>query len=144
MTSKKYSIVLNKNLRLKSSGITLNTVAHICAQLGTLAPELKGATVTDTSGLEHSGIPIHPNAVLYAKEGQLRNLVENAIRAEGLIVVDYPKEGFETETDAQFCEAISQQGHNEIVYWGVAIYGDTEKVNSLTKKFSLWNYPYQV
>lgn len=126
-----------------SSGIAMNAIAHTCAQLGTIVPALQGTAISDASGSIHAGVPIFANTILYAKSCQMSALFKKAISDKTLTVVDYPKEGYYTVDDNQFCEAISKKTCEDIEYWAIAIYGDTEKIMPITKKCSLWSTPFE-
>jgi hypothetical protein len=143
MTNKKYSIILNKKLKQMPSGIAMNVVAHIGAQLGTINPEIKGTALPDISGDLHSGIPIYPNAILYTKGIHLKKLFKETLLKKEIILIDYPEGGSNTADDEEFCKFISNQKEEDIEYWGIALYGDTEIVNNMTKKCNFWKYNFE-
>jgi hypothetical protein len=143
MTNKKYSIILNKKLKEMPSGIAMNAIAHIGAQLGAIAPEIKGTSLHDASGDFHLGIPIYGNAILSAKGVHLKKLFKEALSKNNIILIDYPEGSSNTKDDDEFCKFISDKKDEDIEYWGIALYGDTELVNDMTKKCNFWNYNFE-
>ena len=132
----KYVIVLNKDIE---NWIALNTTAHMCAKLGSVVgEELSGEEPVDKSGIKHSGIPKFANAVLVARDSnKIRSIIDKAKNFD-LVVIDYPKEGLDTYTDEEFCEAVSNKKNEEIEFIGCCIFGKTEIVNKVTGDLKLW------
>ncbi len=134
MISNKICIVLSENL---PTGVALNTIAHLMASFGCYMKNIIGQEVRDKSGNLHKGIPVYPNVVLKAKEKQIKEILEIA-KKEEIFYIDYPEEGYTTYTDAEFVGKVSQHTKDTIKYIAIALFGDKEKINELTKKLSLW------
>jgi hypothetical protein len=132
--AQKIAVVLEQSL---TPGIALNTTAHMGIQLGGLAEGLMGVSPVDASGDKHSGIPIYPNVVLKATGEQIKEILEKS-RNYDVVVADYPKAGFETSTDEEFCVSVAQETRESIVYWGITIFGDRKAVDKLTGHLKLW------
>ncbi len=119
-------------------GIALNTTAHMLARLGSLVPSMMGESPTDLSGIIHSGIPKYPNIILKATKERIREIIGKARQIKNLTVVDYPEAGLTTYTDDEFCQAVTRQKEDEIIYLGVALFGETSELSKLTGDLKLW------
>lgn len=131
--TRKIVMILDPSLE---RGVAINTATHIAVQLGCLAPEVRGTEVVDSSGDRHAGVPIYPNVVLQGTAEQIKEVVAKA-RAADVVVVDFPKAGYETSTDEEFVAKVAEGARDSIVYFGVAIYGETANVNRLTRGLTL-------
>lgn len=52
--------------------------------------------------------------------------------------MSHTKEMIETTNDEEIVKILKGKEDSEIEYLGIGIFGDNEKVKSLTKKFNLW------
>ncbi len=129
-------MILDRNLPV---GILANTASILGITIGKLIPEIVGHTVTDASGTSHPGITSLPIPILAADKGMLHDIrskliLENPcelryvdfsdIARHSRSYNDYEAEEAATESDAQ-------------EYLGLAIYGETHAVNSLTGSLPL-------
>ena len=51
----------------------------------------------------------------------------------------FVKEMIETTNDQEITEALKEQSIDEVQIYGVALFGDNDEINGLTKHFQLWN-----
>ena len=137
-----FALVLDDTL---AAGYALNAAAHMAAQFGTFASEIRGTVITDQSSVQHLGLPIYGNVILGCAPDDLRVRLHKARDAaqggEGdcrLIVVDYPEEGFTTATDEDLVREVSAKQESEIRYRGFLIYGPKKTVRKITEGLRLW------
>lgn len=136
--SKKFALILEANM---PCGVAINTVGHLSAQLGTLAAELAGEGVTDATGNRHSGIPIFPNVILKAPQEELRlrlALAGSLAEKNGLLVLDYPEQGYTTATDDEYRAEIAKADEADLKFLGILIFGPRKRVNEITRGLELW------
>lgn len=139
--TRKFSAIVNGDL---PSGVIANTLLHLGAQLGAMAPDLAGRACKDASGLTHSGIPIYPNVILAATTDQLKMYLADAYRVAdttNLIVLDYTELGYSTTTETEYQAAMNCRTSDSMVYYAILIFGDRRVVNKLTKGLTLWSNP---
>lgn len=79
-----------------------------------------------------------PILIKRAEAKDLHKLYSKA-KAAGLKVHVFIKEMIGTTDDGQIIEALKTQDMEDVSIYGVALYGDNEEVNALTKHFQLWN-----
>jgi DNA/RNA-binding domain of Phe-tRNA-synthetase-like protein len=132
---KKITVVVADDIE---PGIATNVVGHLTTSVGKNADDIMGRPFyTDKSGEKHIGISRYPVIILKGKKSKIEKLIDQA-RDENLLVVDYPKEMFETRTDDDLNQALEKKAEEELEYYGVALCGDKDKVEKLTKNFSLY------
>lgn len=115
-------------------GIIANTSAILGVTLGKLLPGQVGDDVVDAAGKTHPGIISIPIAMLKGSKDSLKELRKQLYRLEfsDLTVADF-------SDVAQCCQkyneyiakaaSVPEEDHN---YFGIAIYGNKKKVNTLT------------
>lgn len=120
--------------------VALNVIGHLAISIGKNSDkEIMGKSViTDKSGGNHLGISQFPFIITKVKPGKLKNTIDIAKSNPKLLVADYPKDMLETRTDDELVASIGSKENNQLEYLGAIIYGDTEAVNEITGKFSLW------
>lgn len=133
----KFVVVLNKKIPV---GNVINAVGHMAAGLVAEcgAPqEMRFETYVDKDGGQHKSISDNPFIVLRAdNSNQLRTFRNNLIEA-GFPVTDFTN----TMTEGTYAEQHERTKNTpeaELEYYGVCTFGEIDKLNSLTKKFSLW------
>ena len=131
--NKKVVIVIDANLPL---GLIANTAAVLALTLGKRVEHILGPDVYDASGLLHVGITTVPIPILKGTAEKLRSLRESAID-ERLLVVDFSDAAQTTTTYEAYTEKISTAITNDLLYLGIAIYGDSKLVNKLTGSMPL-------
>lgn len=126
--------VLNKSI---PSGNLMNALAHLCIGFGAKIGQeaLRLTNYKDADGGDHPFISEIPFMVLEANSNKIRTLRQAAIEA-GIAFSDF--------TDAMTIGGYEEQikrsaetAEKDLVYYGIVLFGDWEKVTALTKKFSL-------
>jgi hypothetical protein len=127
--------VLNKSIE---TGKAMNALAHLCIGLGSIIgkEELRLTDYKDADGGSHPFISELPFIVLSENSNKIRKLRNEAITHQ-LIFNDFT----DTMTVGTYQEQIErtvQVKDENLVYYGIVLFGDWDKVTELTKKFSLW------
>ena len=120
------------------SGIIMNALAHMCIGFGSdIGKEpLRLTNYVDADEGSHPNISEMPFMILKANSNKLRALRLAALEA-GIQCVDFT----DTMTVGTYVEQVErtrQTKEADLVYYGVVLFGDWEKVSELTRKFSLW------
>lgn len=119
-------------------GILMNALAHMCIGFGAeigRAP-LRLTNYTDADGGSHPGISEMPFMILKANGNKIRALRQVA-REAGIQYADFT-DTMRIGTYSEQIERTKQTREEELVYYGVVLFGDWQKVSELTRKFSLW------
>ena len=119
-------------------GIIMNALAHMCIGLGAEVKkdELRLTTYEDKDGGLHPYISEMPFMILKANSNKIRAL-RQACQNEGIRFADFTH----TMTQGTYLEQIERTKETEdedLIYYGIVMCGDWEKVSELTRKFSLW------
>lgn len=127
--------VMNKKIE---PGVIMNALAHMCIGFGSAIGKepLRLSNYIDKDGGSHLNISEMPFMVLRANSNKIRSL-RKAASEEGIQFVDFT----DTMTIGTYIEQIEktkQTQEEELVYLGIILFGDWEKVSELTRKFSLW------
>ena len=119
-----------------------NAAAHMSAYIGNqLAKE------EFDSGdyfLTHDGQKLprnsqHPILIKKAETKDLRKLYRQLQDNPGLKYHIFIKEMIETTDDTEITAALQDQDMNQIEIYGIALFGDNDQVNALTKSYRLWS-----
>jgi|SRR5579871_1396372 len=135
MFKNKLVAVMNEKIE---PGVIMNALAHMCVGFGaTIGTEpLRLTNYVDADGGSHPHISEMPFMILKANSNKIR-LVKLAAAQEGIQCVDFT----DTMTKGGFIEQLErtkQTKDTDLVYYGIVLFGDWDKVSLLTKKFSLW------
>jgi hypothetical protein len=127
--------VLNKSI---PTGNLMNALAHLCIGFGAKIGQepLRLTNYKDADGGNHPYISEIPFMVLEANSNKIRALRQAAIE-QGIEFSDFTH----TMTVGGYEEQIKRSAEtpeNELIYYGIVLFGNWEKVSALTKKFSLW------
>jgi len=119
--------------------IMTNVIGHLAVSVGRyIDDDFMGRPIlTDKSGIQHRGISKYPFITTKVKQSKLRCAIEIA-REEGLFVADFPEQMLETGHDDELARAMAEVEEGEFSYLGAIIYGEADKVNNITGKFTLW------
>ncbi len=135
--TKKFVVVLNKKIPV---GILMNALGHMAAGItGSYSniPEMRFDSYFDKNGGEHKSISDNPFIILQAdNSNQIRNL-RNELIKEGIHFVDFVNT-MTVGTYVEQKERTKNTPEEQLEYYGICLFGDREKIDSLTKKFSLW------
>lgn len=133
--SNKLVAVMNEKIE---PGVIMNALAHMCigfgAQIG--KDPLRLTNYIDADGGSHPNISEMPFMILKANSNKIRALRQAALEA-GIQFTDFT----DTMTIGTYVEQIQRTGQTKdeaLVYYGIVLFGDWEKVSELTRKFSLW------
>ena len=97
---------------------------------------LRLANYKDADGGDHPSISEMPFMILKANSNKIRSLRNEAPR-HGIKFVDFT----DTMTIGTYLEQIertSKTKDEQLVYYGIVLFGEWDKVSELTRKFSLW------
>lgn len=127
--------VLNKNIE---PGKVMNALAHMCIGLGSVIgkEELRLTDYKDADGGSHPFISELPFIILSENSNKIRKLRNEAI-ANHITFNDFT----DTMTIGSYKEQLArtvQVKDEDLIYYGIVLYGDWEKITELTRKFSLW------
>lgn len=127
--------VLNKSIE---TGKVMNALAHMCLGLGSAIKkeELRLSNYRDADGGAHPFISELPFIILAENSGKIRKLRKEALAAQ-IQFNDFT----DTMTAGSYKEQIertAQVKEENLVYYGIVLFGDWDKVTELTRKFSLW------
>lgn len=119
------------------NGVLMNALAHMCIGFGaSLGMEsLRLSKYVDADGGVHPNISEMPFIILKTNSNKIRTLRKEAT-AHGIHFVDFTN----TMTIGTYIEQIEktkQTKEEELVYYGIVLFGDWDKVSELTRKFSL-------
>lgn len=133
----KFVAVLNKKI---APNLLMNALGHMAAGLSASyanKDDMRFDSYFDKDSGEHKSISDNPFIVLKAKNSnQLRTLRERLID-ENIHFVDFT----DTMTVGTFAEQkdrTKNTSEEDLEYYGVCIFGPIAQINSLTKKYSLW------
>jgi len=127
--------VLNKSIE---SGKLMNALAHMCIGLGAVIGQqpLRLANYKDAESGSHPFISEMPFIILSENSNKIRKLRGEALANEILFTAFT-----DTMTVGSYQEQIARtrETKNEnLIYYGIVLYGNWAKVTELTRKFSLW------
>lgn len=137
-TNYKFVILLNKKV---AEGSIINACAHMSACLvERSSPELREKMgfidYVDGEGNRH---PVSGQSLIVLKaknSNQIRTTREAAIE-NAIHYVDF-LQSMTVGSYVEQMERTSKLKGEELEYWGIALFGLKEKVDPVTKKFSLW------
>ena len=127
--------VMNKSV---DPGKAMNALAHIVLGLGA---QLNGESVhlvdyRDADGNIYGNISKMPFVILEANSNKIRNLREQA-NANHIQQVSFT-DAMTVGTWQEQLSRSEQTKADDLVFYGIVLFGDAQKVTELTKKFSLW------
>lgn len=127
--------VLNKSIPV---GKVMNALAHMSIGLGSAIGQdpLRLTNYKDADGNTHPNISDIPFIILSENSNKIRKLRQEAI-ANNILFTDFT----DTMTIGTYIEQIertAQVKEEDLIYYGIVIFGDWDKVAELTKKYSLW------
>src|SRR5690242_3895224 len=127
--------ILNKGV---DPGKAMNALGHMCIGLGSVIgkEELRLTDYKDADGGSHPFISECPFIILSSNSNKIRKLRIEAI-THNIIFNDFT-DTMTTGTYKEQLERTLQAKEENLVYYGIVLFGDWDKVTELTKKFSLW------
>lgn len=132
---RKCVFVINEELRQGEVG---NVAAILGVSLGKLSPDMVGQDIVDNDGDTHSGITTFALPVLKASAADLMK-IRNSVKDNdaGLKVVDVTRDTQATLSYREYLAAVRETSTGELVYYGIALFGETKTVNSHTGSLPL-------
>jgi hypothetical protein len=131
---RKIAIVLDENMTATTAIVV---AAHLALSLGKHADDLMGEQITDRSANVHLSLAKYPVVLLRASPPVLKDFVKEA-KAEGVLVVDFPRSALDLWTDAELASDLQRRTEEEIDFWGAAIYAIPQIVNRHTGSMALF------
>jgi len=132
---KKFVAVLDESLE---TGIAMNILGHMTVSMGSRAQDAVGVDgFSDASDFTHEGMSKWPFIVLKAPREKIKEIYEK-VKESNLVVVGAPEEVYTTYDDESFVKEVSAKKKEEIVYYGLCVYGDKEEVDGYTGGLSLY------
>lgn len=133
--SNKLVAVLNKDL---PTGVAMNALAHMTIGLGAnIAKEnLQLDNYQDKNGNIYPNISKMPFIILRAKSGEIRKAMA-PVREQNILHGVF----INTMTGGTYKEQLENTlntSEDQLIYYGLVLFGPIETVNSITRKFSLW------
>ncbi|WP_367607732.1 DUF2000 domain-containing protein [Legionella sp. W05-934-2] len=127
--------VLNKSI---DNGKVMNALAHMCIGLGSAIgkSELRLTEYKDADGGSHPFISEIPFIILSENSNKIRKLRNEAI--ENHIICNDFTDTMTIGTYKEQIERTLQVSNEELIYYGIVLFGDWDRVTELTRKFSLW------
>lgn len=127
--------VLNKSIE---PGKVMNALAHMCIGLGSAigTKDLRLSDYKDADGGSHPFISEIPFIILSANSNKIRKLRHEAI-ANNIIFNDFTDSMTVGTYQEQIARTLLVKDEN-LIYYGIVLFGDWNKVTELTRKFSLW------
>jgi len=135
-TSKRFVAVLNKKMDI---GRTVNVLGHLSVGLSDLLSEGDAVYVDyiDQDKNLHKNISHYPFIVLKAdNSNKIRKVREEAI-AQGITFTDFTDTMTEGGSTVQQ-EVTASTPEADLNYLGICLFGETEALRAITKKFSLY------
>ncbi len=131
----KLAAVMNEKVE---PGTIMNALAHMCigfgAHLGT--HPLRLSNYQDADGNSHPNISEMPFIILKANSNKIRILRQVAYES-GIKFIDFT-DTMTVGTYVEQLERTKQTKEENLVYYGIVLFGEWDIVTQLTKKFSLW------
>ncbi len=127
--------VMNKSIE---PGKAMNALAHMCVGLGAAIGQepLRLTDYRDADNGSHPYISEMPFIILTENSNKIRKLRQSAIE-HNILFNDFT----DTMTVGTYQEQIErtlQVKEQDLIYYGIVLFGDWDVVTELTKKCSLW------
>lgn len=133
----KFAAVLNKKIEI---GKLMNALGHMSAGLVGSYMDLKDMrfdSYIDKDNNTHKSISDNPFIILQADNSNKIRTLRNELISNNIHFVDFTGT-MTVGTYAEQQERTKNTAELDLDYWGICLFGEIEKVNALTKKFSLW------
>ena len=126
--------VVNENI--EPSAI-INALVSVCIGFGCeIEKELCSNNFIDANVPIHFDLLKSPSIILQTDSNKLRSLRKAALQA-GIRCTVFP-DNMSTESYAQQIKQIKQSKDDDLIYYGMILFGNADKVAKLTNKFSPW------
>jgi hypothetical protein len=127
--------VLNKSIE---PGKVMNALAHLCIGLGAAIGQenLRLTNYQDADGGSHPFISELPFIILAENSNKIRKLRQEALLHK-ILFNDFTDTMTVGTYQEQIARTLTVKDEN-LVYYGIVLFGDWDKVTELTRKCSLW------
>lgn len=127
--------ILNRKIE---PGKLMNALAHMCIGLGSAIGKdpLRLTDYQDADGRSHPHISEIPFIILSENSNKIQKLRQEA-KAHNIIFNDFT-DTMTVGTYQEQIERTKQVKEEDLIYFGIVLFGDWDKVTELTRKFSLW------
>ena len=133
---KKVFVVLNKKIE---PGKLMNALGHLTLGISAFQPENKNLLqYSDKTDVSFGNISHHAVIVLKAKNSNQRLTLKNTAYESGIENSCFT-ESMTVGSSAEQVSTTKEKAAEDHEFFGVCLFGDVEKIQPLTKKFSLWN-----
>jgi hypothetical protein len=135
MFENKLVAVMNEKIE---PGVIMNALAHMCIGFGSeIGNEpLHLTSYIDADGGSHPSISKMPFMILKANSNKIR-AVKLAALQSGIKYIDFT-DTMTIGTYVEQLERTKQIKEVDLIYYGIVLFGNWDKVSELTRKFSLW------
>ena len=132
---------LSCSTKTLAPGVALNAIAHLGMAIANVIgekgrDELRFLDFVDADGKAHRSISGRSLIVLRGKSSEIRKLRQQAQEA-GIITVDFTSSMTGGTYEDQLKRTAAARG-DDLEYFGVALFGTSDKISPLTKRHSLW------
>jgi len=138
VTTHKFVAVLNKKVEM---GKILNVLGHLSVSLvaNASSDQVQNMGVVDYSDKDENIHKASKNSfvILKADNGNQIRTLRNAAKEKGILFVDFTNT-MQEGTFLEQLERTKQTPEVELDYYGIVLFGEIDKINELTRKFSLW------
>lgn len=119
-------------------GVIMNALAHMSIGFGSVIGKepLRLTNYVDADGGSHPNISEMPFMILKANSNKIRAL-RAAAREAGIQCIVFT-DTMTVGTYLEQLERTKQTKEADLIYYGVVLFGNWDKVSELTRKFSLW------
>jgi hypothetical protein len=126
-------IVMDKAL---NGGHLANAIAVIALTVGQRHPMLVGEPLVDASGFTHPGLIPVGIPMLCTSQAELVKIRQEAID-NGCDIVDFPIQGQQTKSYAEFINMTAQIKPEDMKYTGIALIGQKKPISKIVKDLEL-------
>ena len=138
VTTHKFVAVLNKKVEV---GKILNVLGHLSVSLvaNASSDQVQNMGVVDYSDKDENIHKASKNSfvILKADNGNQIRTLRNAAKEKGILFIDFTNT-MQEGTFLEQLERTKQTPEVELDYYGIVLFGEIDKINELTRKFSLW------
>lgn len=124
---------------LLSTAVIANVAGILSMSIGSKAEGLVGEDIIDKNNFIHGGLSQLPIPVLGASKQELREIIIKVQQEvdQDILAVDFNNFSQQARTYEEYTDFIQKSLTDEIVYMGIALYGNKKSINTLTKKLKL-------
>ena len=127
-------IIIDENL---DTGIIANVASILSLSIGNKIDSLIGNDITDKQGLIHSGLTQLPIPVLGANGQKIKEVITAVKNNEEILTFDFNNFSKKAKTYEEYISFLQNASKNDILYLGIALYGQKKKVDRVTKGLTL-------